>query len=172
MKTLATKKTTSLTMRCLKAALPLAALLSSAYTFAGSCPDAQSIKGEKSNGTYVYTSGDWRGTNEDSGIFDDTSYANETLKFNRVTISQRKVGTQGEAAEDKAGDIISFVKCDYIGTGKNARVRLSKRFSTLPTADAGTWEPETIEKNGKKEVVLNSAGTENKYCTSQDCTFK
>lgn len=177
MKCLSTTKRSTLSSQCLKVVITLATLIGSTCAFAESCAPESQITASESGGEVVYTAGEFKGNNEDSGNDENRSYLSPTLKFERATLSQRKIGTHGEDPKDTAGSIVSFVKCDYVGAGGSKagsppdRVRLSKRYTTLPKPDKGNWLTETINRT----VVTNSAGTENTYCTSTDptaCTFK
>lgn len=160
------KKRTNICASCLKSIITLAAMVGSAYALAENCPDMSQITASNQSGAYVYTSGGWRGTNEDTGNDEDKSYLGSGLKFDRATLSQRVIQKNGEDPQDQPGAIISFVKCDYVGPGANDRVRLSKRYAAVPTPANGTWDSEKI--NGV--VVKNTANTENKYCTSTSVT--
>lgn len=154
-------------------AFTLMVMMASSYTLAQSCPELSSVKAENIDGVFQYNAGDWKGTNADAGVEpEDVNYAAvKGVKFASVMLAQRKVGSNGEDSADTPGSIISFVKCDYEGTGKNARVRLSLRTSTMAIGETGIWADENKSTSGDNK---NSAGTVNKECKASSvsaCTF-
>ncbi|WP_170929722.1 DUF3757 domain-containing protein [Pseudomonas sp. B26(2017)] len=135
----------------------------STYTLAESCPPLSSISSQDVNGTFHYSAGAFKGSNADTGVEpENVDYSKKSgVKFTTATLAQRKVGSEGEDPADKPGSIISYVKCDYEGSGADDRVRLSQRTTAFATEAKGTWEKDTQE---------NSANTHNKKCSASDVT--
>ncbi|MHC8329378.1 hypothetical protein [Pseudomonas sp. LB1P83] len=154
-------------------ALTLMTLMASTYTLAESCPALSTVKATNVNGIYEYSVDEWKGTNEETGA--DPANVDYTkadgMKFSDVMLAQRKVGSQGEDPADKPDSVISFVKCNYEGKGKNDRVRLSLRTPTMASGETGIWADENKSTSGNNK---NSAGTVNKECKATSvsaCTF-
>ncbi|WP_207863739.1 DUF3757 domain-containing protein [Pseudomonas sp. 58(2021)] len=142
-------------------------MMAGTYTLAENCPPLSSVSSQDINGTFHYSAGAFKGSNADTGVEpENVDYSKKSgVKFTTATLAQRKVGSEGEDPADKPGSIISYVKCDYEGSGADDRVRLSQRTKAFATEGKGTWEKDTNE---------NSAKTHNKKCSASnvtDCEF-
>lgn len=161
------KKQPSLSMFYLSGFISLAALFGATYASAESCPDLSQVNGSLDNGTYKYQFGNWKGSNQPGAPDAEKSYLNAGLHFDRVTLAQRVIssteGSEDPNETESPGTTVAYIRCDYVGAGDDARIRLVKRVGELPKPDAGTWENET---------TTNTAGTINKYCTHTSCSFK
>ncbi|WP_133298357.1 hypothetical protein [Pseudomonas sp. GL93] len=161
------KKQPSFSLFCLTGFLSLAAIFGTTYASAESCPDLSQVKDSVINGAYTYQFGNWKGTNQPGAPDAEKSYLNAGLHFDRVTLAQRVIsstpGSEDPKETEKPGTTVAYIRCDYVGAGEDARIRLVKRVDQLPAPDAGTWENET---------TTNTAGTINKYCTHISCSFK